>query len=593
MPDQHNSSGRVILPDQLSSRFLFFTGKGGVGKTTLACATAVTLADRGLKVLLVSTDPASNIGETLETEISGEPAEIPGVPGLRALNIDPDQAAESYRQRVLAPYTGSVPDSELATMREELSGACTVEIAAFDTFAGLLAGDETAGTFDRIVFDTAPTGHTLRLLDLPRAWTSFLDANTRGASCLGPHGGLMTRQERFLEARRALENPALTAVVLVTRPDRQSAAEAARTSRELKNLGLANQFLAVNGLFRSGVAGDPVADAWEKRGNAALAALPEPLRLLPRADIPLFGAEMLGLGRLREIFTGVQAALPLLPSPPKPEIPGLRQFIDEIAVNPQGLVMIMGKGGVGKTTVAAAVAVELASRGIPVHLSTTDPAGHIIGTIADPPPLLEISRIDPEAETRAYVDRVMAAKGANLDADGRALLLEDLKSPCTEEVAVFHAFSRTVFKARSRLVILDTAPTGHTLLLLDATGAYHHDVLRGLDENQTRHVTTPLMKLQDPAYTRILLVTLAERTPVSEAGALQEDLERAGITPYGWVVNSSLAATGTRDPVLQARVQTELSQLERISRDFAKRVYLVPWTALDTGTAAEFRSLIY
>jgi len=563
-------------PLGISTRYLFFTGKGGVGKTTLACATALALAAEGKRVLLVSTDPASNLDEMLGVQLGADPRGVPGAPGLSAANIDPEQAAEDYRARVLGPYVGVVSEAELAQMREELAGACTTEIAAFDRFAGLLAGDDSA--FDHVVFDTAPTGHTLRLLDLPRAWTSFLDENTRGASCLGPHGGLTTRHDRFLEARRSLEDPERTTVVLVTRPEASALREAARTSAELRGIGLANQRLVVNGVFVATMADDPVAVALQERGHAALASMPDALASLPRVDVPLRAYEMVGIAALRALLRDADAPRTAAATRASPtELPALAQLVDEIVREPHGLVMVMGKGGVGKTTIAAAIAVAMAERGVDVLLSTTDPAAHVAATVEGVLPRLEVSRIDPAIETKAYIANILATKGQDLDEEGRALLLEDLRSPCTEEVAVFHAFSRTVSRARQKLVVLDTAPTGHTLLLLDATGSYHREMLRRIDADLVHRFTTPLMRLRDPAYTKILLVTLPETTPVSEASRLQDDLRRAGIEPWAWVVNASLAASATRDPLLVQRVLIELAQIERV-RALARRLAVVPWS---------------
>jgi arsenite-transporting ATPase len=580
----------VAAPLGLSTRYLFFTGKGGVGKTTLACAVALALADAGRRVLIVSTDPASNLDEMLGTRLGAEPSAAPGAVGLFAANIDPEQAADDYRARVLAPYIGAVSDDQLARMREELAGACTIEIAAFDRFAGLLAGDGSG--FDHVVFDTAPTGHTLRLLELPRAWTSFLDENTRGASCLGPHGGLTTRHDRFMEARRALDDAERTTVVLVTRPETSALREAGRTSAELRTIGLVNQRLVVNGVFRATIPDDGVAAALEARGRAALAQMPPALAVLPRIDVPLRPYEMVGLEALRALLHEGDPPRPEATShatPPEP--PSLASLIDEIARKPQGLVMVMGKGGVGKTTIACAIAVAMADRGIDVLLSTTDPAAHVVATVDGQLPRLEVARIDPAVETKAYIESILASKGKDLDDEGRELLLEDLRSPCTEEVAVFHAFSRTVARARQTLVVLDTAPTGHTLLLLDATGSYHREMLRKIDRTFVHRVTTPLMRLRDPAYTKILLATLPETTPVSEASRLQDDLRRAGIEPWAWVVNASLAASQTRDPLLARRVAIELGQIERV-RALAQRLAVVPWLASEPRGAAALRALV-
>jgi arsenite/tail-anchored protein-transporting ATPase len=558
------------------TRFLFFTGKGGVGKTTLACATALSCAAAGERVLIVSTDPASNLDEMLGLSLGGEPKEVPNAPGLWAANIDPEEAAESYRRRALEPYVGAVPEGELAKMREALSGACTTEIASFDRFAGLLAGDGRG--YDRVVFDTAPTGHTLRLLELPRAWSDFLHDNAHGASCLGPHGGLVTREERFRAARLALEDRALTTIVLVARPDASALREAARTSRELSEIGLTNQRLVINGVFvtREGDR-DPLALALAARGRAALAAMPEALASFPRSEVPLRAFDMVGLDALRAVLGGE-------PPPPDPSasqsevvpLPRLSALVEEIAAHPTGLVMVMGKGGVGKTTIAAALAVELAGRGIDVHLSTTDPAAHVSALLDRALPHLTIGRIDPSSERDAYVERVMATKGKDLDPEGRALLREDLRSPCTEEVAVFHAFARTVSAAKKRLVILDTAPTGHTVLLLDATGAYHKDVLRVMDARTAAHATTPLMRLRDPSYTKVVLVTLAETTPVSEAAHLAADLRRAGIEPWAWVINGTIASASVTDPILVARAAGERAQIARVRAGLAARLAVVP-----------------
>jgi arsenite/tail-anchored protein-transporting ATPase len=575
------------------TRHLFFTGKGGVGKTSLSTATALALADAGRKVLLVSTDAASNLDEMLGIELRNTPVPVPGAPGLSVLNIDPDHAAESYRQRVLAQMGASATAQELSTVREQLSGACTTEIASFDEFSSLLA--DGAHTWDHIVFDTAPTGHTLRLLSLPKAWTGFLDGNDRGASCLGPHSGLKMQEVRFKAALDALSDPARTTVVLVTRPDRGAIAEAARTSVELRALGLGNQRLVINGVFHASDRSDAVACAIEDLGQQALDALPASLRELPQDQVPLRPFDTVGLAALRALL--VPGATPPAPSTTVQSkegqpLPGLAALADELAAAGHGLIMVMGKGGVGKTTLAAALAIGLVQRGKTVHLSTTDPAAHLAGTLGGDLPGLSLSRIDPKVETQRYIDKIMAAKSPGLDAQEQALLLEDLQSPCTEEVAVFHAFSRIVSEGRSAFVVLDTAPTGHSMLLMDATGAYHRQMTREFEGRGAARVVTPLMRLQDPAYTRIILVTLPEVTPVSQAAALQDDLRRARIEPYAWVLNKSVLAAGTHDPLLQARLAGERQQIERMSAGLAKRLYALPWLAVPPIGLVELSKLV-
>jgi arsenite-transporting ATPase len=569
------------------TRHLFFTGKGGVGKTSLACAVALSLADDGKRVLIVSTDPASNLDEMLEVRLGRLPVPIPGAPSLFAMNIDPEAAAAAYRTRVLSQMDGA-SEEELSTTREQLSGACTTEIAAFDEFVGLLAGDASA--YDHVVFDTAPTGHTLRLLSLPKAWTGFLAENDRGASCLGPHSGLKMQEARFLKAMETLADAASTTVVLVTRPDAAAVREAARTSAELGDLGLANQRLVVNGMFRA-TGGDPIATALENRCASVMADLPIPIRGLPRDTVPLRAYDMVGLTALRALLGRGPAPVAKMAAIPARDGTGeeerLNALVEQLAAPGRGLVLVMGKGGVGKTTVAASIAVGLTQRGHAVHLSTTDPAAHLASTIAGSVAGLTVDRIDPKVETAAYVEKIMRTRGRTLDADELALLREDLESPCTEEVAVFHAFSRIVAEARSAFVVLDTAPTGHTLLLMDAAGAYHRQMTRAQDPEAPGRLITPLMRIKDPDYCRVVLVALPEVTPVSEAAALQDDLRRAGIEPYAWVMNRCLSGSGTRDPLLLSRLAGERAQIDRVRTRYARRLFSLPWQEAEpVGVAA-------
>lgn len=559
-----------------------------MGKTSLSTATAIGLADQGLRVLLVSTDAASNLDEMLGVPLSNQPVAVPGVPGLSVLNIDPGAAAEAYRQRVLAQMATDASADERATVREQLSGACTTEIAAFDEFAALLANDgdtqSGASLYDHVVFDTAPTGHTLRLLSLPKAWAGFLAENDRGASCLGPHSGLKMQEARFNAALNALGDAALTTVVLVSRPDERPLQEAARTADELRHLGLLNQRLAINGVFHASSTSDPIAQAIESQGREALAHLPAALAALPLDQVPLRAFDTVGLAALRALLGSgpdpQSASTPIRVEALDVPLPAwtLADLTDELAAAGHGLIMVMGKGGVGKTTVAASLAVGLVQRGHEVHLTTTDPAAHVVDALNGSLDGLRVGRIDPKAETQAYIDKIMASRGKDLDEQGRALLLEDLRSPCTEEVAVFHAFSRVVNEARSAFVVLDTAPTGHSLLLMDATGAYHRQMTQQYaGQSNARHIITPLMRLQDPDTTKVLIVTLPEVTPVSQAAALQEDLRRAKIEPWAWVVNKCIAATGTTDPLLQTRLAGERRQMARIASGLAQRSCVLPW----------------
>ncbi len=560
-------------------RNLFFTGKGGVGKTSVACATAVALAERGQRVLLVSTDPASNLDEVLGTPLNGEPRPVPGVTGLHALNIDPEAAAHAYRERMVGPYRGVLPDAAVRSIEEQLSGACTVEIAAFDEFSKLLGDARATADFDHVVFDTAPTGHTLRLLELPAAWTGFLESNVGGTSCLGPLAGLKAQQALYDGSRKALVDGSLTALVLVSRPDVAALREAERTRRELATLGVERQELIINGVFRATDATDPVAVAMERRGSEALATMSAGLRALCRNELPLLPFGLVGIAALRQLFakTDPVPAQPAAPfdAPTTPPAAPLTALVPALEASGHGVIMTMGKGGVGKTSVAVNVAVELARRGHKVHLTTTDPAAHVEETLGGAVEGIRVSRIDPDAETRAYSEEVLRTAGANLDAAGRALLEEDLRSPCTEEIAVFRAFARIVDEGEHGFVFVDTAPTGHTLLLLDAAESYHREVLRtsGAAPEEVRRL---LPRLRDAAFTKILLVTLPEATPVHEAAATQRDLERAEIRPFAWVINQSLLPLKVTDPVLVRRRECE-GRFHAEVGALAPRVSVVPW----------------
>ena len=560
--------------------FLFFTGKGGVGKTSLACATAVRLADQGKRVLLVSTDPASNVGQVLGVAIGNVFTPIAAVPGLTALEIDPEAAARKYRDRVVGPVRGVLPEAVVKSIEEQLSGACTTEIAAFDEFTALLTDPALASAYDHIVFDTAPTGHTIRLLQLPGAWSDFLVEGKGDASCLGPLAGLEKQRDQYRAAVEALSDPARTRLVLVARAQQSTLREAARTQEELAVIGLKQQFLVINGtLPEREAAHDELAAAVVKREQAALAEIPKPLKSLPVDGISLKPFNVVGLEALRALLAPqVAMSAANIPAVPVTDAPKLRDLLQDIAQQGHGLIMLMGKGGVGKTTLAAAIAVALAERGLPVHLTTSDPAAHLADTLDGSIEHLEVSRIDPRAETERYRAQVLASKGKSLDAQGRALLEEDLRSPCTEEIAVFQAFSRIIREAGKKFVVMDTAPTGHTLLLLDATGAYHRDVVRQM-AGEGLHFTTPMMQLQDPAKTKVLIVTLAETTPVLEAAGLQADLRRAGIEPWAWIVNNSLAAAITRSPLLRQRSLNELAQIEDVATRHARRHAVVPLLA--------------
>lgn len=571
--------------------FIFFTGKGGVGKTSLASATAIRLADSGISVLLICTDPASNLKDVLETEVTEKVAPVNGVSNLHVVNIDPEKSAEAYRQRVISPLEDILTQQDIDRIREELSGACTTEIAAFDEFARYIAGDGDNKPYDVIIFDTAPTGHTLRLLELPAAWSEFIDENPDGASCLGPSSALKTNQERYRKVVERLKDPKTTTIYLVTRPETTALREADRSGRELLDMGLTNQELLINGLFEPADETDPFAVKLSAMMKKTIVQMPKRLKNLKHHTFPLRPWNLLGIEMLRQIFEPLdkkeaeRVSENGLTAESETALPDLNQLAEALAKSSDhGLIMTMGKGGVGKTVVAAAIALRLAEQGYSVHLTTTDPAAHLTDYLEGItlPENLELNRIDPQAEKQAYIEKVLRQKGKDKTDEELRLLKEDLESPCTEEVAVFHAFSKAIHQAKRKFVVVDTAPTGHTLLLLDTTGSYHREVMRN-NNADTGNLKTPLRYLQDPKFTKLLLVTLPETTPIAEASKLQDDLRRSGIEPYAWIANQSMNASASElsDPILKMRAAAEKPLLKRVEEEEANKLYSIPFIVDD------------
>lgn len=556
------------------TKYLFFTGKGGVGKTSLACATAVGLADSGKHILLISTDPASNLQDVFNQTLNGHGTAIQEVPGLTVVNLDPEQAAAEYREGVIAPFRGKLPESVIQNMEEQLSGSCTVEIAAFNQFSDFITDAEKAKAYDHIIFDTAPTGHTLRMLQLPSAWSTFISESTHGASCLGQLSGLEERKGIYKQAMETLADAHLTRLVLVSRPEIAPLKEAARSSHELQLLGIKNQLLVINGLLLQVDEADNVSKQLYDRQQNALRQTPVELLEYPSYYVPLRSYNLSNIVNIRRMLHD-EASIVAPSYQPITDANGIDELVDDLYHSGKRVIFTMGKGGVGKTTLATEIALGLHQRGARVHLTTTDPANHLNYALAQAAGL-SVSRIDEAEVLEAYKNEVRSKAATAMTAEDMEYIEEDLRSPCTQEIAVFRAFAEIVDKAENEVVVIDTAPTGHTLLLLDATESYHKEV-------QRTHGDTPasarklLPRLRNQQETEVVIVTLPEATPVFEAERLQMDLQRAGIHNKWWVVNACLSLTDTANAFLQAKAQNELGWIKKVEALSKGNAALIAW----------------
>ena len=563
------------LSDIQLTKYSFFTGKGGVGKTSIACATAVGLADLGKKILLISTDPASNLQDVFGQELNGHGTDISEVPGLVVVNLDPEKAAAEYRESVISPYRGKLPESVIRNMEEQLSGSCTVEIAAFNEFSDFITDEAKQREYDHIIFDTAPTGHTLRMLQLPSAWSTFISESTHGASCLGQLSGLEERKGIYKQAVSTLSDEKVTSLVLVARPDLAPLKEAARSSHELNLLGIKNQILIINGVLQHSDDNDNVTRLLSERQNSALHNIPEELKDYPMYSVPLRSYNLSNIENIRKMLSS-DNIIPEGDYKPLEGEKNLDDLVDDLFSSGKRVIFTMGKGGVGKTTIATNIALKLKERGAKVHLTTTDPANHLNYDLAIKAEI-DISKIDEAEVLEAYKNEVRAkARENKMTAEDMEYIEEDLRSPCTQEIAVFKAFADIVEKADTEIVVRDTAPTGHTLLLLDATQSYHKEVERTQGEI-TGAVANLLPRLRNPKETEVVIVTLPETTPVFEAERLQQDLHRAGIENKWWAINSCLSLVDTQNPFLKAKAQGELSWIDRVKELSNNNAALIAW----------------
>ena len=562
------------LSDIDLTKYLFFTGKGGVGKTSIACATAVGLADKGKKILLISTDPASNLQDVFNQSLNGHGSEIAEIPGLTVVNLDPEQAAAEYRERVIAPFRGKLPESVIQNMEEQLSGSCTVEIAAFNEFSDFITDVQKQSEFDHIIFDTAPTGHTLRMLQLPSAWSTFISESTHGASCLGQLSGLEERKEIYKKAVETLSDTGATRLMLVSRPETAPLKEAARSSHELQLLGIKNQILIINGVLQQLDKNDSVSSQLHERQQKALQSMPAELSGYPLYHVPLRSYNLSSIANIRRMLYSDSLSSEVNYKPvasPK----GVDEMVDDLYTSGKRVIFTMGKGGVGKTTLATEIALKLTKLGAKVHLTTTDPANHLNYELAVKAGIT-VSRIDEAEVLEKYKNEVRNKAAEAVTAEDMEDIEEDLRSPCTQEIEVFKAFAEIVDKAETEIVVIDTAPTGHTLLLLDATQSYHKEVERTQGE-VTGAVANLLPRLRNSKETEVVIVTLPEATPVFEAERLQMDLQRAGINNKWWVVNACLSLTDTQNSFLKAKAQNELVWIKKVEQLSQGNTALIEW----------------
>lgn len=556
------------------TKYLFFTGKGGVGKTSTACATAVSLADEGKKIMLISTDPASNLQDVFDTELNNKGVQIKDVPNLVVANFDPEQAATEYKESVIAPYRGKLPETVLNNMEEQLSGSCTVEIAAFNEFSSFITDEKAANEFDHIIFDTAPTGHTLRMLQLPSAWSNFISQSTHGASCLGQLSGLESKKEIYKNAVSNLADGTKTTLILVSRPEKSPLKEAERASNELKEIGVLNQILIVNGILENH--DDNLSAALYNKQQNALKDIPLGLKSIKTYKIPLRPYNITGLKNMRALLKDNNIEI-ITDTINTSNIPKLNSIIEDLFKSDKKVIFTMGKGGVGKTTIAAAIALGLDKKGKKVHLTTTDPAAHL-KFVVDESYGITLSSIDEKKELEKYKEEVLSkARETMSDADIE-YVEEDLRSPCTQEIAVFRAFAEIVDKSENEVVVIDTAPTGHTLLLLDSTQSYHREIQRS-EGDIPESVKKLLPKLRNEKETEVIIVTLAETTPVFEAMRLQKDLNRAGINSKWWIINSSLYAINTSNEILKAKSSNEIKWINKVDEISSGNFSVIEWKA--------------
>ncbi len=586
----------------MSTRYLFFSGKGGVGKTTMACATAVQEADIGLKTLVVTTDPASNLADVFEQPIGHEVTPIAGVPNLWAMEIDPDRATEEYREHILGPFRAVMPEDVLKVLEEQFRSPCTTEIAAFDRFVDFMDNSD----FEMLIFDTAPTGHTLRLLELPVDWSKFITDSSKGAgqTCLGPVQAIQESKDKYDRAINLMRDSNRTRFVFVTHPEQTSIFETKRSVAELKRLGVKSQELIVNGILAAEVCQEPLFRSRYAMQQRYLNQIRKQFSL-PVKEILLQDGEVKGVAHLQKMALALQGDRSISMAERSSNVSGsgtipqvspaqLRSLL--MPVNGTGkAIYFTGKGGVGKSSLSCITAVHLAKQGLKTLLLTTDPAAHIGQVlnvrVGDHPapvaavPNLWAARIDPKSASEEYKARVIREAADRYSEEMLAGMREELESPCTEEMAVFDKFSEYVDSDSYDALIFDTAPTGHTLRLLELPFDYSQQVemmvattresvdIRAATRARFGNI---IARLRDPDRSVFVFVVYPESTPVVEAYRAMLDLTKTGISTQLVVANQVIPSDQATNGFFQSRHAMQMKYLNEIERKFGVPVLVLP-----------------
>lgn len=597
----------------MKTQFFFFSGKGGVGKTSMACTQAVRYADEGKRTLIVTTDPASNLADVFEQEIGHQITPIKGITNLWAMEIDPDAATQEYVDRALAPVRAAFPEQMVRVIEEQMSGPCTAEVAAFDRFTDFIVMDESSPgvdpEFEIVIFDTAPTGHTIRLLELPAEWSQSIDVASQGSgqTCIGPAAAIQDAKQKYEHALAVLRDESLSEFVFVLHPEAIAIRETKRAIMELGKLGIHTHRLVINGIIPSTESTNPLFAARAEMQARYLAQLSAEFEY-PSQHMYLLSGEIKGAARLRAVarifFDGEQAEAQSV-APDREFLPSIPLSSQEdilSCIQPKGrrrTLFFAGKGGVGKTVASCMTAVWLARQGYKTLLLTTDPAAHLGDVLGQPVgdvpapltglPSLWAAKIDPKAAAETYKARILNdARQRGRPEAAIKVMAEELDSPCTEEMAAFDQFIDYAAQSNWEAVVFDTAPTGHTMRLLELPMDWSQQidvkVFASVDANAADDVAKQRFEqviemMRDPAQSTFAFVMYPEATPVLEAWRAAQELATVGITPGLVVANFVIPPEAATTPFAHARRTMQEKYLAEIHEQFATPVLQIPLLA--------------